>query len=77
MKRKMWKKATAALLTSSLVVTLAPTLGIEIPDVVHAEAIRGFSDVSRMVSAEGIVLLENPDCESAKDANETGKVLPV
>lgn len=77
MKSKIWKRVLAAAVSSSMVLTLAPAFGIQMPDTVHAEAVRGFSDVSRMVSAEGIVLLENPECASAKGNNETGKVLPV
>ncbi|MBN2064181.1 MAG: glycoside hydrolase family 3 C-terminal domain-containing protein, partial [Sedimentisphaerales bacterium] len=43
----------------------------------QAEAIKGFSDVSRMAAAEGVVLLRNPVCKSEVKVNETGCVLPL
>ena len=42
-----------------------------------ATAIKGFSDVSRMTAAEGVVLLKNPDYKATGTANEIDKVLPI
>ncbi len=61
----------------SLFVSFFLALFTVFPVCSYAEVVKGFSDISRMAAAEGVVLLRNPGYGSDGRANEIDRVLPL